>query len=102
MKTLDGILAGTDAWLSNGNDHSFNAYKNNATVVNLMRESAHRIMYVTANYSIVMNGVSTTARVEFLSVWWETALVTALIIIFVLTICSVALLVASLILKKKS
>lgn len=36
MSCVDGIMAGTDLWLSSGKDHSFAAYRQNATVVRAM------------------------------------------------------------------
>ena len=96
MTTLDGMLAGTDAWLSSGNDHSFEQYRGNATIENLMRESVHRIMYVTANYSAAMNGMSTTTKIIPLMAWWEGVLIAVLVVFGVLTAGSIALLVISL------
>lgn len=100
MTTLDGILAGTDAWLSSGG-HSFYQYRDNPTIVNKMRESAHRIMFVTANYSYAMNGISTTTRIVPLMVWWEVVLTVALVVLAVLTAGSVGMLAFSLIRKRK-
>lgn len=102
MTTLDGMLAGTDAWLSSGNDHSFEQYRGNATIENLMRESVHRIMYVTANYSAAMNGMSSTTIIVPLMAWWEIVLIAVLIVFGVLTAGSVAMLALSLIRKRKN
>ena len=99
MTTLDGMLAGTDAWLSSGNDHSFKQYKGNATVENAMREAVHRIMFVTAKYSAAMNGISSTTIIVPLMAWWEGVLIAVLILFGVLTAASAALLALSLIRK---
>jgi len=102
MTPLDGLFAGTDAWLESGSVHNFNQYKNNATVVTAMREAAHRILYITTNYSVAMNGISTTDKVQILTPWWETVLISSEIILAVISAGSVAILAASLILKKKN
>lgn len=40
-----------------------------------MRESTHRILYVLANYSCIMNGVLPTTKVITVTPWWDTLLV---------------------------
>lgn len=92
MSCVDGITAGTDLWLSSGKDHSFTAYANNATVVNAMRESCHRILYNVCNYSAAMNGYSSTTRLVRVYVWWEIAVITLLTVSCVLTAASLGLL----------
>ena len=101
MTTLDGILAGTDAWLSSGNDHSFERYRNNPTIVNAMRESAHRILYATANYSASMNGISSTMKIVPIHTWWEILLAVILAVLAILFALSAALLALSLLNERK-
>lgn len=90
MTALDGILAGTDCWLSSGS-HSFETYKNNITVTNAMREAAKRILYNVCNYSIAMNGCSTTTRIVHISTWWEITLTSMIVLFSVLTAGSMAM-----------
>lgn len=80
MVTLDGILAGTDAWLNyNAGEHSFSQYQNNPTVANLMRESCHRILYAVCNHSVAMNGFTEETRIQYYFIWYE-ALVNGILI----------------------
>ncbi|HBN12351.1 MAG TPA: glycosyl hydrolase [Clostridiales bacterium] len=101
MSCVDGIMAGTDLWLSSGKDHSFAAYKNNATVVNAMRESCHRILYNVCNYSAAMNGYSSTTKLERVYVWWEKAVISLLTVSCVLAAASLTMLILSEIKNKK-
>ena len=89
MSCVDGITAGTDIWLSSGKDHSFMQYRNNATVVNAMREATKRVMYNVVNYSAAMNGVSDTMRIERVYTWWEYAVIGVLALTAILTLVSV-------------
>ena len=92
MSCVDGIMAGTDIWLSSGKDHSFMAYRNNPSVVNAMRESCKRVLYNVCNYSAVMNGYSASTQIVRVYTWWEIALISALIALALLTAGSVAML----------
>ena len=92
MSCVDGIMAGTDIWLSSGKDHSFMAYRNNASVVNAMRESCKRVLYNVCNYSAVMNGYSASTQIVRVYTWWEIALLSAVIGFAVLTAGAVAML----------
>lgn len=71
MSCVDGIMAGTDAWLSSGKNHSFAAYKNNATVARAMRDACHRIMYSICNYCAAMDGFSASTQVKTILTWYE-------------------------------
>ncbi|MBP5253798.1 MAG: glycoside hydrolase family 3 C-terminal domain-containing protein [Lachnospiraceae bacterium] len=102
MSCVDGITAGTDIWLSSGKDHSFMQYRNNATVVNAMREAAKRVMYNVVNYSAAMNGVSDTMRIERVYTWWEYVVTGALGLAGVLTLVSLICLLVSMRKKKES
>ena len=95
MSCVDGIMAGTDIWLSSGKDHSFASYQNNATVAAAMREACHRVLYNICNYCAAMNGYSTTTRLVRVYVWWEFVVTGALAVFGVLTAGSLAMLVIS-------
>lgn len=92
MSCVDGIVAGTDLWLSSGKDHSLTAYRNNATVVNAMREACKRVLYNVCNYSAVMNGYSASTQIVRVYTWWEIALFASLGACSLLTLVSVAML----------
>lgn len=92
MSCVDGIMAGTDLWLSSGKDHSFAAYRQNATVVRAMREACKRVLYNVGNYSAVMNGYSANTQIVRVYTWWEIALLSTLGALGVLTLLSVGML----------
>lgn len=92
MSCVDGIMAGTDIWLSSGKDHSFMAYRNNASVVNAMRQACKRVLYNVCNYNAVMNGYSANTQIVRVYTWWEIALISALAVFAVLTAASVGML----------
>ena len=69
----EAIIAGNDLWLGSGSESAWNDYKDNATVCQALRESAHRILYTRAN-SAAMNGVSTTSIIIELTPWYHWAL----------------------------
>lgn len=92
MSCVDGIMAGTDLWLSSGKDHSFAAYRQNATVVRAMREACKRVLYNVSNYSAVMNGYSANTQIVRVYTWWEIALLSTLGALGVLTLLSVGML----------
>ena len=95
MSSVDGIMAGTDIWLSSGKDHSFIAYRNNAAVVNAMREAAKRVLYNVCNYSAVMNGYSANTQIIRVYTWWEYAVILSVAVFAALTALSAAMLVLS-------
>ena len=102
MSCVDGIVAGTDIWLSSGKDHSFMAYRNNATVVNAMREASKRVMYNVVNYSAVMNGYSAGTKIVRVFTWWEIAIISALAVSALLTAFSVIKLILAYNERKKA
>lgn len=69
----EGIVAGNDLWMTGGNASAWDYYKDNATVCQALRESAHRILY-TQLHSSAMNGISSTSYILVLTPWWEYAL----------------------------
>lgn len=92
MSCVDGITAGTDIWLSSGKDHSFMAYRDNATVANAMREACKRVLYNTCNYSAAMNGYSASTQLVRVYTWWEIAVIGLLAVSALLTAASVVML----------
>lgn len=92
MSCVDGIMAGTDIWLSSGKDHTFMPYRSNATVVNAMREACKRVLYNVCNYNAVMNGYSANTQIVRVYTWWEIALLSALGVTALLTAGSVVML----------
>ncbi|MBR1813972.1 MAG: glycoside hydrolase family 3 C-terminal domain-containing protein [Lachnospiraceae bacterium] len=92
MSCVDGIMAGTDIWLSSGKDHSFMAYRNNASVVNAMRAACKRVLYNVVNYSAVMNGYKASTQIVRVMTWWEVALRAALGVFAALTLLSLVML----------
>lgn len=77
----DGIYNGTDLFLGTGSESALKEYKNNATFVNRVRDSAHRVLYVICNFSAAMNGISPSGRIVNITPWWKSLLI-ALIIAF--------------------
>lgn len=71
----EGIIAGNDLWMGGSNPNQWNAWKDNATVCQALRTSAHRILY-TVLHSVTMNGVSSTTKIIYNRPWWDIALET--------------------------
>ncbi len=72
----EGIVAGTDVWMLGGSRSTFNAYRNNATVVKAMREACKRNLY-TQLHSMAMNGIGTDTVIVQITPWWQTAILAA-------------------------
>ncbi len=72
----EGVVAGVDFWMDGGAWEQFGNVKNNARVVNAVRESCHRVLYAKLN-SLAINGLSTKTQVEYVTPWWEEAIGTA-------------------------
>ena len=90
----EGVVAGNDLWMGGGSDGVFNAYKNNAKVINAARESAHRLIY-TVLHSNAMNGVTSSTRIVKVATWWEQALDIGKIVSVVAFSLTASMLVAS-------
>ena len=95
MTVTDGLMAGTDLWLSSGKDHSFTQYRDNATIVRAMREATKRVLYNVCNYSAAMNGFSETTRVIRVYTWVEILVITLDVTFGVLTAGALAMLLVS-------
>ena len=94
MTLLDGIMAGTDCWLLNG-EMTFTPYSDNPTVVTAMREATKRILYTTTNYSNIMNGMDQNTRVVQIIPYWQAILYSAIALISLLFAGSVIMLALS-------
>lgn len=92
----EGVVAGNDLWMGGGSDGVFNAYKNNAKVINAARESAHRLIY-TVLHSNAMNGVTSSTRIVKVATWWEQALDIGKIVSVVAFSLTASMLVASIV-----
>ena len=107
LKSFDvayGVLAGSNSWDSSAEqwtDDLLTLYKDDPAIVSALRESAHRILYTVAN-SNAMNGISSSARVETITPWWKTALMGVDIAVGALFLLSAAMLVRSIMKKKKA
>lgn len=89
----DGIMAGTNIYLGAGSKTTLKQYKSSITFRNKMRESTHRILYVLANYSCIMNGVSPTTKIIPITPWWDILLVTLLSISGVVMVASFGMII---------
>ena len=97
---VSGILAGQDVWMASATkfgDNALDAYKENPTVRNAMREACHRNLYVMANSS-AMNGISRGARIIYHMPWWQKAILAGQIVSGILMGLCVAMTVASFVL----
>ena len=101
MTVLDGIMAGTDAWLASAG-FSFEPYKNNAAVANGMREAAHRVLYTVCSYSAAMNGVSANTEMVRVYTWIEILMPSLIAVFSLLSAGSIAMLLLDKRKEKKS
>ena len=71
---IEGLYAGTDLWLNTNNSlWSLEDYKDNATVMNNVREASQHIIYAVAN-SNAINGISKNTKIVTILPWWQKAL----------------------------
>ena len=97
----DGIANGTDCYDGAGSETALNSYSSSAMFANKMRESCHRILYVTANYSAIMNGISSADRVVKILTWWQILVYALVAAAAVLTAVSAALYAVSILRSRK-
>ena len=101
MGIIDGLMGGNDCILMELAADSYVPYaENNATVALALREAVHRILYVTVNTSAV-NGIGSNTEIVQVKTWWENALDIFLTVTIVLTSCSAAMLVTSIVIHAK-
>ncbi|MBR6966145.1 MAG: glycoside hydrolase family 3 C-terminal domain-containing protein [Clostridia bacterium] len=98
MELDDGFMNGTTCFLKTGNESTLDPYASSPTFNLRVREAAKRMLYVTANFSSAMNGISPNTRIERITPWWEYLTVGLIILAAVLT----ALFLALYILRKDS
>ena len=72
----------------------------NAQIARALRESSHRILY-TVLHSRGMDGIGVNTRIVTVTPWWQTALNVTQTVLAVLSVLSVALLVADMLPNKK-
>lgn len=70
----DGIMNGTDLYLAAGDEYALSDYAYSIPFRLRMREACHRVLYVLANYSASMNGLSANSRIVNITPWWKTAI----------------------------
>lgn len=103
MDVCLGLVAGQDIWDYSGTKwvDKLNTYKNDATIVNAMRQASARILYTVAN-SNAMNGYTVDTVVTGSLAWWQSALIAADVIFGVLALAAGALLVLTIFSNKKA
>lgn len=72
----EGIIAGVDFWMDGAPSMQFANYAKNATVVNAVRESTHRMLYAIL-HSSAMNGVGSDTIIVEITPYWKKAIVVA-------------------------
>ena len=87
----DGFMNGTDLFLGSGTKTALKQWKSSLTFKHKVREAAHRLLYVTVNYSCAMNGVSADTKIVAVTPWWDITLVAGSIALGVLSGASLAL-----------
>ena len=91
----DGFMNGTSCFLSRGTDPWDADWRSSPTFNSRLRDAAHRMLYVFANYSSALNGYSSTTRIIPILVWWQILLITLIVVFAVLTVGSIAMYVVS-------
>lgn len=71
-----GLVAGNNLWMDSGNENYFGDYKNDATVMQALREASKRILF-NQLYSNGMNGIGSNTIVINHMAWWQKALIAA-------------------------
>ncbi len=102
MDVALGLMAGQDIWDYSGTKwvDKLNTLKNDANIVNAMRQASARILYTAAN-SNAMNGYTVETVVEGGLAWWQSTLIAADVIFGVLTAAAAAMFVLSIVKIKK-
>lgn len=75
-----GLIAGNNLWMDAGNENFFGAFKNDATVMQALREASKRILY-NQLHSNGMNGIGNNSIVVTHPAWWQNLLIAAQAII---------------------
>ncbi|MBQ6730535.1 MAG: glycoside hydrolase family 3 C-terminal domain-containing protein [Bacilli bacterium] len=90
----ESVVAGNDFTMGGRVTNKFDSWKNNAVVVNAMRETCHRILY-TKLHSCTMNGLSITTKTIYHTPWWQVTLYVGRDVSLGILIASLVLLIAS-------
>ncbi len=85
MQHDDGIMNGTDLFLGYGDENTLADYSYSTPYCLRMREACHRVLYVIANYSAAMNGMSANSRIVPVVPGWQIAATVEIIVLSVLT-----------------
>ncbi len=91
MNYEDGLFNGTNLFLATGSETALNAYKDNATMCQRVRESSHRILYSICNQSRAMNGMTPDTGVSTSMEWWRLLLLSVDGVFGALTVGSVVM-----------
>jgi beta-glucosidase len=75
MTYVDGIANGTSLYDGAGSEKALDDYRGNVFFANKMREACHRILYVTANFSAAMNGISASDKIVPIVTWWQATII---------------------------
>lgn len=100
--SYDAIAQGTDLFLDpTGSQSQFDTYADSVTFRNAVREAVHRYLYVIANHSAAMNGLSAASEIVPVTPWWQMPLNVMQIAFFVLGAASCGMLCLALRAGKK-
>ncbi|MGN0793596.1 MAG: glycoside hydrolase family 3 N-terminal domain-containing protein [Aristaeellaceae bacterium] len=100
--SYDAIAQGTDLFLDpTGAQSQFDAYADSVTFRNAVREAVHRYLYVIANDSAAMNGLSAASEIVPVTPWWQMTLNVMQIAFFTLGAASCVMLCVALRAGKK-
>ncbi len=98
----DAVIAGTDIWLRSSLSESelWGDYRNNATVVNALRQSCKNLIYAVGN-SFAMNDTDSSTRIVVLTPWYKYVLNGVQAFIITLLCASVLLTLGGFVYDKK-
>lgn len=97
----DGFMNGTSCFLGRGSDPWESNLKNSPTFNLRLRDAAHRMLYIFANYSSALNGYSSTTRIVPVIVWWQALLIAFVVIFAVLMAGSIVMYVVSVVIERR-
>ena len=102
MAKPDAIFAGTNSFDGNGKPETyFSGWENDPEFAVLLRESAKIIIYNVVS-THTFNGMTRNSIVEMITPWWEIVLYLIIALFAVLTAASVAMLVLTIIFKRRN
>ena len=101
MSLLDGVMAGTDSFDANNEFAAeLEKYKDNAAVMQAVRNAAKRLIYNVVRTN-AMNNFDRDTYVISVTPWWKTAIIAIDATIGVLAAISAGMLVASFVIHAK-